>query len=98
MSHCQSEGFSQLRQLSLLSIQGHVTASQRALEAFLTRYPLCYGYWKKLTDLERRAGDNAKAEEVKQLNPSGHALVDCVCAKSLLCVLGVCPRSQSNLP
>lgn len=78
-------------------LQGQVTASRRALEAFLTRYPLCYGYWKKITDLERRAGDNAKAEEVKQLNPSGlFALVNCVCAKSLVCVLGVCPRSQSN--
>lgn len=54
----------------LLSIQGQVTAYQRALEAFLSRYPLCYGYWKKYTDLERRTGDNDKAEEVKHLNPS----------------------------
>lgn len=52
------------------SIQGQVTASRRALEAFLSRYPLCYGYWKKYTDLERRAGDNDKAEEVRKLNPS----------------------------
>ncbi|KAM4732275.1 pre-mRNA-processing factor 39 isoform 2-T2 [Anableps anableps] len=44
--------------------EGHVTAYRRALEAFLVRYPLCYGYWKKFADLERRAGDNNKAEEV----------------------------------
>ena len=50
----------------LHSVQSHMTASRRALEAFLTRYPLCYGYWKKFTDLERRAGYNNKAEEVKQ--------------------------------
>ncbi|KAM9741407.1 pre-mRNA-processing factor 39 isoform 2-T2 [Menidia menidia] len=42
----------------------HITASRRALEAFLRRYPLCYGYWKKFTDLERRATHNDKAEEV----------------------------------
>lgn len=50
----------------LSSPQSHVTASRRALEAFLVRYPLCYGYWKKYADLERRAGYNDKAEEVKQ--------------------------------
>uniref|UniRef100_A0A3B4GBM1 Pre-mRNA-processing factor 39-like n=1 Tax=Pundamilia nyererei TaxID=303518 RepID=A0A3B4GBM1_9CICH len=44
--------------------EGHVTSSRRALEAFLVRYPLCYGYWKKFADLERRVGLNDKAEEV----------------------------------
>ncbi|KAK5864714.1 hypothetical protein PBY51_015933 [Eleginops maclovinus] len=44
--------------------ESHITASRRALEAFLSRYPLCYGYWKKYADLERRAGYNNKAEEV----------------------------------
>uniref|UniRef100_UPI003AAD2698 pre-mRNA-processing factor 39 n=1 Tax=Centroberyx gerrardi TaxID=166262 RepID=UPI003AAD2698 len=44
--------------------ESHITASRRALAAFLTRYPLCYGYWKKFADLERRAGYNDKAEEV----------------------------------
>ncbi|XP_051930228.1 pre-mRNA-processing factor 39 [Hippocampus zosterae] len=44
--------------------EGHVAASQRALMAFLGRYPLCYGYWKKFADLERRAGNNDKAAEV----------------------------------
>ncbi|XP_068596551.1 pre-mRNA-processing factor 39 [Brachionichthys hirsutus] len=44
--------------------ESHVAASRRALEAFLVRYPLCYGYWKKFADLERREGNNMKAEEV----------------------------------
>uniref|UniRef100_A0A667WQ31 Pre-mRNA-processing factor 39-like n=1 Tax=Myripristis murdjan TaxID=586833 RepID=A0A667WQ31_9TELE len=44
--------------------ESHITASRRALVAFLVRYPLCYGYWKKFADLERRAGYNGKAEEV----------------------------------
>ncbi|XP_060935519.1 pre-mRNA-processing factor 39 [Limanda limanda] len=44
--------------------ESHMTASRRALVSFLACYPLCYGYWKKYTDLERRAGYNSKAEEV----------------------------------
>lgn len=44
--------------------ENHVASSRRALGAFLQRYPLCYGYWKKFVDLERRAGNNDKAEEV----------------------------------
>ncbi|XP_060784067.1 pre-mRNA-processing factor 39 isoform X2 [Neoarius graeffei] len=44
--------------------EGHLKASRQALNAFLARYPLCYGYWKKFADLERRAGNNNKAEEV----------------------------------
>ncbi|XP_028271850.1 pre-mRNA-processing factor 39 isoform X2 [Parambassis ranga] len=44
--------------------ESHFSASRRSLEAFLARYPLCYGYWKKFADLERRAGYNNKAEEV----------------------------------
>ncbi|XP_054647852.1 pre-mRNA-processing factor 39 isoform X2 [Dunckerocampus dactyliophorus] len=44
--------------------EGHHVASRRALVAFLARYPLCYGYWKKFADLERRAGNNDKAAEV----------------------------------
>ncbi|KAF5896030.1 pre-mRNA-processing factor 39-like isoform X2 [Clarias magur] len=44
--------------------EGHLRASRQALSAFLARYPLCYGYWKKFADLERRAGYNTKAEEV----------------------------------
>ncbi|XP_056328556.1 pre-mRNA-processing factor 39 isoform X1 [Danio aesculapii] len=44
--------------------EGHMRASRQALNAFLLRYPLCYGYWKKFADLERRAGHNEKAEEV----------------------------------
>lgn len=46
-------------------LQGHLRASRQALNAFLARYPLCYGYWKKFADIERRAGHNTKAEEVR---------------------------------
>ncbi|XP_028816066.1 pre-mRNA-processing factor 39 isoform X3 [Denticeps clupeoides] len=44
--------------------ESHVKASRRALSSFLVRYPLCYGYWKKFADLERRAGNTKRAEEV----------------------------------
>lgn len=44
--------------------ENQAAASRKSLEAFLARYPLCYGYWKKFADLERRAGNNSKAEEV----------------------------------
>uniref|UniRef100_A0A8C1U6I7 Si:ch211-114c17.1 n=1 Tax=Cyprinus carpio TaxID=7962 RepID=A0A8C1U6I7_CYPCA len=44
--------------------EGHMRACRQALNAFLLRYPLCYGYWKKFADLERRAGHVNKAEEV----------------------------------
>ncbi|XP_053735920.1 pre-mRNA-processing factor 39 [Synchiropus splendidus] len=44
--------------------EGNYAASSKALAAFLDQYPLCYGYWKKFTDLQCRAGDNKKAEEV----------------------------------
>lgn len=46
-------------------LQGHTRASRQALNAFLVRYPLCYGYWKKFADLERQAGHNDRAEEVR---------------------------------
>lgn len=44
--------------------EGNLESSRKALEAFLARYPLCYGYWKKYADLERRAGNGSKAQEV----------------------------------
>ncbi|XP_018592540.1 pre-mRNA-processing factor 39 [Scleropages formosus] len=44
--------------------ESHTTASRRALGTFLIRYPLCYGYWKKFADLEKRAGNTNRAHEV----------------------------------
>ncbi|XP_055033948.2 pre-mRNA-processing factor 39 isoform X2 [Misgurnus anguillicaudatus] len=44
--------------------EGHLRACRQALNGFLVRFPLCYGYWKKYADIERRAGHNTKAEEV----------------------------------
>lgn len=49
-------------------VQGHLRASCQAFNAFLARYPLCYGYWKKFADIERRAGHYIKAEEVRVMS------------------------------
>ena len=35
------------------------------LKAFLARYPYCYGYWKKYTDLEKKRGTAELCQEVR---------------------------------
>lgn len=79
----------------LPSVQSHITASRRALEAFLARYPLCYGYWKKFADLERRAGYNNKAEEVK--HKRAYNSVFCTQLKLILKMLSIFHRFISEL-
>lgn len=37
---------------------------RQAFDAFLAEYPLCYGYWKKYGDAERRHGDLQQAVAV----------------------------------
>ena len=32
------------------------TEAREAYDAFLNRYPYCYGYWKKFADYEKRNG------------------------------------------
>uniref|UniRef100_A0A4W5NHB0 Si:ch211-114c17.1 n=1 Tax=Hucho hucho TaxID=62062 RepID=A0A4W5NHB0_9TELE len=65
LAHDNPQDFSSWTDLLQYSEQeSHMTASRRALVAFLARYPLCYGYWKKFADLERRAGYTNKAQEV----------------------------------
>ncbi|XP_069036302.1 pre-mRNA-processing factor 39 isoform X2 [Lepisosteus oculatus] len=44
--------------------EGHMPATRRVFAVFFARYPLCYGYWKKFADLERRAGFPVRAQEV----------------------------------
>ncbi|XP_066575068.1 pre-mRNA-processing factor 39 isoform X2 [Amia ocellicauda] len=44
--------------------EGHMGAARRAFWAFFARYPLCYGYWKKFADMEKRAGSPRRAQEV----------------------------------
>ncbi|KAJ8405165.1 hypothetical protein AAFF_G00321560 [Aldrovandia affinis] len=65
VAHDNTQEFSSWTELlQYCEQEGHMTASRRALGAFLTRYPLCYGYWKKFADLERRAGNTNRAQEV----------------------------------
>ena len=50
---------------SILFLKNHMPSVRKAFDAFLARYPYCYGYWKKYADLERkRASDFHKAQEV----------------------------------
>ncbi|XP_041340803.1 pre-mRNA-processing factor 39-like [Pyrgilauda ruficollis] len=39
-------------------------AARRAFDAFLQRYPYCYGYWRKYAELERRLGSARSAQQV----------------------------------
>ena len=45
-------------------LQIDVGRAREAFDAFLERYPYCYGYWKKYADLERKHNDFDKAIEV----------------------------------
>ena len=38
---------------------------REAYDAFLKRYPYCYGYWKKYADMERRHENMAMTEKVR---------------------------------
>ncbi|XP_062368011.1 pre-mRNA-processing factor 39-like [Cinclus cinclus] len=38
--------------------------ARRAFDAFLRRYPYCYGYWGKYAELERRLGSARRAQQV----------------------------------
>ncbi|XP_058876675.1 pre-mRNA-processing factor 39 [Acipenser ruthenus] len=50
--------------LQYIEQEGHMSAARKAFDSFLSRYPYCYGYWKKWVDMERRSGFINKAEEV----------------------------------
>ncbi|XP_070503379.1 pre-mRNA-processing factor 39 isoform X2 [Chironomus tepperi] len=39
-------------------------ASREAYDKFLSRYPYCYGYWRKYADYEKKKGSLEKCEEV----------------------------------
>lgn len=39
--------------------QGDIQHLRAAYDAFLARFPLCYGYWKKYAEAERRHGSSA---------------------------------------
>ena len=45
-------------------LQDNIETMRQAFEAFLKRYPYCYGYWKKYADMEKKHGDSDLAERV----------------------------------
>ncbi|KAJ1105904.1 hypothetical protein NDU88_003307 [Pleurodeles waltl] len=50
--------------LEYVEKENNIVASRKAYNAFFTRYPYCYGYWKKYADMERRFGYLKEAEQV----------------------------------
>lgn len=38
--------------------------AREAYDAFLARYPYCYGYWRKYADFEKRKGSREHCEQV----------------------------------
>ena len=50
--------------------QNDITSAREAFDAFLERYPYCYGYWKKYTDLEKKNNNTEEAEKVCNLMQS----------------------------
>lgn len=50
--------------LQFVDSSGEIDEGREAYDAFLLRYPYCYGYWKKYADLEKRKGSPEKCMEV----------------------------------
>lgn len=46
--------------LQFVDSTGSIEDGREAYDAFLFRYPYCYGYWKKYADLEKRKGSPEK--------------------------------------
>lgn len=46
--------------LQFVDTTGDIEDGREAYDAFLFRYPYCYGYWKKYADLEKRKGTPEK--------------------------------------
>ena len=49
---------------SFLCLQDDVQHIRSAYDAFLAEFPLCYGYWKRYAEAERRHGSNEAAAAV----------------------------------
>ena len=47
--------------------QSELEGGREAYTAFFTRYPYCYGYWKKFADLEKRKGTKETTLQVNIL-------------------------------
>ena len=50
--------------LQFVDTTGDIEDGREAYDAFLFRYPYCYGYWKKYADLEKRKGAAEKCMAV----------------------------------
>lgn len=50
--------------LQFVDNTGDINDGREAYDAFLFRYPYCYGYWKKYADLEKRKGSAEKCMTV----------------------------------
>nr|XP_006824828.1 PREDICTED: pre-mRNA-processing factor 39-like [Saccoglossus kowalevskii] len=49
--------------LQYVEQENHLESAREAFSAFFDRYPYCYGYWKKLADLEKKHGNLDRACE-----------------------------------
>ncbi|KAK2154583.1 hypothetical protein LSH36_264g01032 [Paralvinella palmiformis] len=49
--------------LQFVEQDGNLETSRPAFDAFLERYPYCYGYWKKYTDMEKKHAMFDEAEQ-----------------------------------
>ena len=50
--------------LQFVDTTGDIEDGREAYDAFLFKYPYCYGYWKKYADLEKRKGSAERQMEV----------------------------------
>ena len=50
--------------LQFVDSKNDLDDGEEAFNAFLKRYPYCYGYWKKFADFEKRNGTPEKVMEV----------------------------------
>ncbi|CAL8111822.1 unnamed protein product [Orchesella dallaii] len=50
--------------LQYVDQENELLAAREAYDSFLSRYPYCYGYWKKYADYEKRKGSAEDCEQV----------------------------------
>ena len=50
--------------LQFVEQNGNLPLARRAFNSFFGRYPLCYGYWKKFSELERKNGNILRAQKI----------------------------------
>lgn len=50
--------------LQLVEQEGQIALTRRAYNSFFQRYPLCYGYWKKFSEVERKKNNINRARKI----------------------------------